>query len=144
MGNDVVYKIVGIGTIRMKMHDGIVRTLTNVWHIPDLKKNLISLGTLDSLEYKYSDEGGVIQVIKVQVIMKCNKVDGLYFLQDGDRFNCCVFFKWSRFRHYPDMAYTVGSYEWEGYDNPKQIGFALWQKNMISWLLWALCVWETM
>jgi len=30
MGNDVVYKIVGIGTIRMKMHDGIVRTLTNV------------------------------------------------------------------------------------------------------------------
>jgi hypothetical protein len=30
MGNDVIYKIVGIGTIRMKMHDGIVRTLTNV------------------------------------------------------------------------------------------------------------------
>jgi hypothetical protein len=30
MGNDAIYKIVGIGTIRMKMHDGIVRTLTNV------------------------------------------------------------------------------------------------------------------
>jgi hypothetical protein len=56
MGNDVAWKIVGIGTIKIRMHDGIVRTLTNVRHMLDLKKNLISLGTLDSLGYKYSDE----------------------------------------------------------------------------------------
>ncbi len=30
MGNDVVYKIVGMGTIRIRMHNGIVRTLKNV------------------------------------------------------------------------------------------------------------------
>jgi hypothetical protein len=35
-------------------------TLTNVQHISDLKKNLISLGTLDSLRYKYSSESRVI------------------------------------------------------------------------------------
>jgi hypothetical protein len=81
MGNNVAYKIVGIGTIRIRVHDGIVRTLTNVRHIPDLKKNLISLGTLDSLGYKYSGEGGVIRVSKGSlVIMEGNKVDGLYFL----------------------------------------------------------------
>jgi hypothetical protein len=57
MENDVACKIVSIGTIKIRMHDGIVRTLTNVRHIPDLKKNLISLGTLDSLGYKYSGEG---------------------------------------------------------------------------------------
>jgi hypothetical protein len=45
MGNNVACKIIGIGTIKIRMHDGIVRTLTNVRHIPDLKKNLISLGT---------------------------------------------------------------------------------------------------
>jgi hypothetical protein len=71
-----------MGTIRIRMHDGIVRTLKNIQHIPDLKKNLISLGTLDSLGYKYSGEGGVIRVSKCPlVMMQGNKVDGLYFLQ---------------------------------------------------------------
>jgi hypothetical protein len=53
MENNVAYKIVGIGTIRIRMHDGIVRTLTNVRHIQDLKKNIFSLDTLDSIGYKY-------------------------------------------------------------------------------------------
>jgi hypothetical protein len=53
-----------------------------------LKKNLISLGTLDSLGYKYFDEGRVIHVSKDSlVIMKGNKVDGLYFLQ-GNTVTC--------------------------------------------------------
>ncbi|GJV59270.1 transposable element [Tanacetum coccineum] len=43
MGNDSPCKVVGIGTIRIKMHDGVVRTLTDVRHVPDLKKNLNSL-----------------------------------------------------------------------------------------------------
>jgi len=57
MGNDVACKIVGMDIIRIRMHDGIMRTLKNIRHILDLKKNLISLGTLDSLGYKYSGEG---------------------------------------------------------------------------------------
>ena len=48
MGNNLVCKVVGISIIRIKMHDGIVRTLTNVRHVPKLKKNLVSLRTLDS------------------------------------------------------------------------------------------------
>jgi hypothetical protein len=82
MRNNVACKIIGIGIIKIKIHDGIVRTLTNVRNIPDLKKNLISLGTLDFLGYKYFGKGGVIWVNKGSlVIMKGNKVDGLYFLQ---------------------------------------------------------------
>ena len=42
MGNNVTCKTVGIGSIRIKMYDGIVRTLTNVRHVPELRKNLIS------------------------------------------------------------------------------------------------------
>jgi hypothetical protein len=81
MGNDVACKVVGMGTIKIRLHDGIVRTLKNVRHVPDLKKNLISLGTLDSLGYKYSGEG-VIRVWQGSlVMMQGNKVDGLYFLQ---------------------------------------------------------------
>ena len=36
MGNDVPCKIIDIGTVRVKMHDGIIRTLEGVRHIPDL------------------------------------------------------------------------------------------------------------
>nr|GEY18995.1 hypothetical protein [Tanacetum cinerariifolium] len=48
MGNDSPCKVVGIGTIQIKMHDGVIRILTDVHHVPDLKKNSISLGVLDS------------------------------------------------------------------------------------------------
>ncbi len=41
--------MVGIGTICIQMFDGVIHTLTDVRHIPDLKRNLISLGALDSL-----------------------------------------------------------------------------------------------
>jgi hypothetical protein len=82
MGNDVACKIVGFGAVRIRMHDGTVRILKNVQHVPDLKKNLISLGTLDSLGYEYSSEGRVIRVKKgSSVVMQGNKFDGLYFLQ---------------------------------------------------------------
>ncbi|WVZ74347.1 hypothetical protein U9M48_022542 [Paspalum notatum var. saurae] len=47
MGDDRPCQIVGIGSVQIKMHDGIVRTLTDVRHIPDMTKNLISLSTLD-------------------------------------------------------------------------------------------------
>jgi hypothetical protein len=82
MGNGVTCKIVCTGAVRIRMHDKIVRTLKNVWHVPDLKKNLISLRILDSLEYEYSGGGGFIWVKKGSlVVMEGNKVDGLYFLQ---------------------------------------------------------------
>ena len=57
-------KTISIGSIKIRMHDGIVRTLSNVLHVPDLKKNLISSGTLDSNNYKFSAESGVLRVSK--------------------------------------------------------------------------------
>ena len=79
MGNNVACKTVGIGTIKIKMYDGIVRTLAEVWHIPDLKKNLISLGSPDSNGSKVSAEGGVIKVVKgALVLTRGNRVGNLY------------------------------------------------------------------
>lgn len=46
------------------MFDGMVTTLDEVRHVPDLKRNLISLGTLDSKGYKHSGEGEVLKVCK--------------------------------------------------------------------------------
>ena len=64
MGNNASSKIVGIGSVRVRCHDGIVRTITEVRHIPDEKKNLISLVTFDKQGYKYMFEGGNMKVTK--------------------------------------------------------------------------------
>ncbi|XP_020242619.1 V-type proton ATPase subunit F-like [Asparagus officinalis] len=62
LGNNMPCKTVGIGSIKIRTHDGIVRTLINVRHIPKLKKNLISLGNLDSNSFKLLAECAVLRV----------------------------------------------------------------------------------
>ena len=61
----------------------VVRTLGDVRHIPNLKRNLISLSTLDAKGYKYTREGGILKVSKgALVVMKGQKKSaGLYVLQ---------------------------------------------------------------
>lgn len=77
MGNKVVCKVVGIGTIKVKMFNDAVRTLKDVRHVLDLKKNLISLGTLSCNGFRYKYENEIIKVSKgAMVMMKGQKVDG--------------------------------------------------------------------
>ena len=78
MGNNMSCQTVGMGDIRIKMYDNTVRTLTSVRHVPDLKKNLISLGVLDSDGYKFTGQDGVLKVFKgALVVMKAEKVRNL-------------------------------------------------------------------
>ncbi|CAA7028674.1 unnamed protein product [Microthlaspi erraticum] len=53
--DDRVCSIVGSCSIKFRMHDGVIRTLTDVRHVPAVKKNLISLGR--------SSEGGAAAVV---------------------------------------------------------------------------------
>jgi len=62
MRNDAVCKTVGIGNVRMRMFDEHVRSLTNVRHVPDLKKNLLSLEALEARGYKFSGADRGIKV----------------------------------------------------------------------------------
>ena len=64
MGNDAAYKVVSIGTVKVKMYDGIICTFGNVRHVLTLKKNLISLGTLNANGYTYSSSGGKLKTCK--------------------------------------------------------------------------------
>ena len=76
MENNLVCKVVGTTTIKVKMFDNVVRTLKDVRHVPDLKKNLISLGSLDSNGFRYKSENGIMIVLKgVMIMMKGQKVD---------------------------------------------------------------------
>ena len=58
MGDDLVSKVMGIGTVKVKMYDGAVKMLTNVRYVPKLRKGLISLGMLDTLRCNISAKNG--------------------------------------------------------------------------------------
>ena len=71
MGNDASCRVVEMGNIRGKMFDGVIRTLCDVRHVLDLRKNLISSGTLDSNGFNYKSANGVMKVSKgVLAMMK--------------------------------------------------------------------------
>ncbi|KAL8137086.1 hypothetical protein V2J09_003087 [Rumex salicifolius] len=63
LGNNAPYKVLGVGTVKLKTYDGIERTLSEVRHIPDLRRNLIALGTLEAKGFKYNGEDGVLKII---------------------------------------------------------------------------------
>ena len=64
MSNDATCPVIGIGTMKIKIFGGVVRVLSNVRYVPDLRKNLISLGVLDDLGYSYSLKGGIMKITK--------------------------------------------------------------------------------
>jgi hypothetical protein len=85
MGDNIVCEVIGYGSVQFRMHDGMIRTLTDVRHVPTMSRNLISLNTLDLKGYKYSASGGVLKVPKDSlIIMKSDmKARNLYVLR-GD------------------------------------------------------------
>ena len=68
MGDNNPREIMGIGSVQIKMHDGMIRTLKDVRHIPGMARNLISLSTLDAEGYRHSGSGGVCKVSKGSLI----------------------------------------------------------------------------
>ncbi|GAV62646.1 hypothetical protein CFOL_v3_06169, partial [Cephalotus follicularis] len=68
MANNAEFKVVGIGLVQIRMFDGVLTSLTNVQYVSDLRKDLISMGTLDLRGCKCTIECGVITVTKGALI----------------------------------------------------------------------------
>ena len=82
LGNNKPCKIQGIGSIRLKLHDGIEKIIQDVRYVPDLKRNLISLGELDRKGYLFRDENGTLEVMKdSRIVMRGVRKHGLYSLE---------------------------------------------------------------
>lgn len=81
--NDFPLTTHGIGSIRLKNHDGSIRTLKDVRYVPSLSKNLISLGTLEEKGFRFQSEDGVMKIISgALVVMKgVRKNNRLYHYQ---------------------------------------------------------------
>ncbi|GJR87113.1 gag-pol polyprotein [Tanacetum coccineum] len=83
--NDYELKIIGIGSVMVKMHDGTVRTIRDVRHVEGLKKNLLSLGQLDDLGCKVEIQNKIMKVIKgALVLMKGEKVAANLYQLKGE------------------------------------------------------------
>ena len=69
VGNDQQCNIVGVGSVQIKTHDGMTRTLTGVKHIPSMARNLISLSTLDCDGDKYKGGNRLLKVSSGSLIV---------------------------------------------------------------------------
>nr|XP_016452294.1 PREDICTED: uncharacterized protein LOC107776867 [Nicotiana tabacum] len=59
----------GIGSIRLRNHDGLIRTLTDVPYVPKLKKNLISVGDLESMGLKVVAKNGIMRICSCALVV---------------------------------------------------------------------------
>ncbi|GKC80997.1 retrovirus-related pol polyprotein from transposon TNT 1-94 [Tanacetum coccineum] len=64
LGDNRACSIMGTGKVRVQMKDDSSFVLENVRYIPELKRNLISLGTLDREGYTVKLQNGRVKVIK--------------------------------------------------------------------------------
>ena len=78
MGNNAICRVIGN---KLKLHDNSILELKQVKHVPDLKRNLISLGMLDQIGCVVKVQQGIISVVKGSlVLLKEIKKNGLYVL----------------------------------------------------------------
>ena len=69
-----------MGSIQLRNHDGSIRVLTDVWYVPKLKKNLISLGALESKGLIVIIRDGVLNLIlDTLLVMKGTIRNNLYY-----------------------------------------------------------------
>ncbi|GFS36514.1 hypothetical protein Acr_00g0046430 [Actinidia rufa] len=64
MANNTSSRVVGRGSVQFRMADGRSVTLTEVRHVPNLQKNLISIGMLDAKGCRFDASGGILRVFK--------------------------------------------------------------------------------
>lgn len=64
IGNNQTCKIRGIVSVLLRVGDGSVKMLSDVRDIPQVKRNLISLGTLKKKGYTFTSTNGEMKVLK--------------------------------------------------------------------------------
>ncbi|CAL1393100.1 unnamed protein product [Linum trigynum] len=82
MENGAACKVIEIGSIKVRRHDGSLCTVNDVRHVPGMKKNLIFLSLLHSKSFSFKGKGGVVFVCKgLRKVLKGMERGTLYALQ---------------------------------------------------------------
>jgi len=84
MSDDHPCNVDGIGTVFITIFDRIVQKLKKVRHVPQLKRNLISVGALKTLGLVVFIRDGVLKMTKGSiVVMRGVRRNNLYYLKDN-------------------------------------------------------------
>nr|GEV11308.1 retrotransposon protein, putative, Ty1-copia subclass [Tanacetum cinerariifolium] len=84
LGDNRECKIKGIGKVRTQLRDGSSFVLHNVRYILELKKNLISLGTLEKEGFTVKLQSGIVKVINgSMVVLSGIRRDNCIYSLDG-------------------------------------------------------------
>jgi hypothetical protein len=83
--------VVGLGDVRIRVHSDSVWKLQKVRHVPELKKNLISVGQLDEEGHSIHFHGGKWKVSKgARILARGHKTGTLYMTTNSkDIVACC-------------------------------------------------------
>jgi hypothetical protein len=84
LGDGSVVQIEGLGTILFNSKSGEHRAFTDVYFIPILTMNIISVGQLDEIGYQTLIEGGVMKIRDVEhmlLIKVYRSINRLYVLE---------------------------------------------------------------
>ena len=74
--------IEGIGTVHIKLYAGMIKELKNVGYIPQLKKNLISVGALEVQGLRGTLGEGILKMSSDSlVVLKGIRCNNLYYLK---------------------------------------------------------------
>nr|GEW06645.1 retrotransposon protein, putative, Ty1-copia subclass [Tanacetum cinerariifolium] len=85
LGDNKECKIRGIGKVRVQLRDGSSFVLNNVGYILELKRNLISLRTLEKEEYTVKMQSGKVKVINgSSVVLSGTRRENYVYSLDGN------------------------------------------------------------
>nr|GFA24426.1 hypothetical protein [Tanacetum cinerariifolium] len=84
LGDNKECKIRGIGKVKIQLRDGSSFVLHNVMYIPELKRNLILLGTLEKRGFTVKLQSGKVKVINgFRVVLSGIRRDNCVYSLDG-------------------------------------------------------------
>jgi hypothetical protein len=82
IGDGSTCEIIGIDSIYIQIHDDSIKKLIDVHFVPKLKRNFISLSTLEAKGFNFAAIDGVLKVSRGnRIILKSNCLNNLYYLQ---------------------------------------------------------------
>lgn len=81
-GNNIAYRVDGFGKIILKLENGYIYTFERVRYVPELNRNLISMGNFDDIGLQSKIGDGFLKVIKCSlVILKGIKRNEIYLVK---------------------------------------------------------------
>jgi len=82
LGNDSLFKVQGRGTVPILTKQDVNKDINNVYHVPDMKHNLLIVGQLIEHGYKVLFEGELVYNIPP---LKPNNISNLFTLTYVDQ-----------------------------------------------------------